>query len=181
MRPKSLGWVLALVACLPGLLLLAAAPPVGNPSEPAAEDPAVAAYLVAAEEVYAWHCSVCHGATGDGVAEAKSAFPEDHRDCTRCHKPSNRVVQPLDQPFQDNDMFSIGEPPALHARFSGAALAADAEPAALYAYIAATMPRYDPGRLSEDDYWALTALLLDMNGRKQSAATVARQHLGLGP
>ncbi|HZJ08721.1 MAG TPA: hypothetical protein VFD39_03435, partial [Trueperaceae bacterium] len=145
---------------------LAAAPAPSQ--QPAAPD-----FLAAAAELYAWNCAVCHGETGGGLEEAKLAFPPDHRDCTRCHRPSNRVVQPLDQPFIGNDMFSIGEPPALHAGDSGEALAAVAEPAALHAYIAATMPRYDPGRLSDEEYWALTALLLHMNDREAEAAAVA--------
>jgi len=147
--------------------MLAAAPP---------DRPAAAAdveeYLAYGAELYAWNCAVCHGATGGGLAEAKLAFPADHRNCTRCHRPANRVVQPLDQPFNDNDMFSLGDPPALHdgaAAQTRTVLASVAPPEALFAYIAATMPRYDPGRLSEPDYWALTAFLLDLNGRQEAA------------
>lgn len=162
---KSCGWSLALVACLAVVLMTAA--PVRS------QEPEPPAFLAAAAELYAWNCAVCHGKTGGGLEEAKLAFPADHRICTRCHRPSNRVVQPLDQPFIGNDMFSIGEPPALHGRDSGRALAAVAEPAALHAYIMATMPRYDPGRLSDEEYWALTALLLHLNGREEEAAAVA--------
>lgn len=162
------------MALLPGALLAAAQPSSPAPAEPGA-------YLTAAEELYAWNCAVCHGATGGGLEEAKLAFPEDHRDCTRCHRPSNRVVQPLDQPFNDHDMFSLGTPPALHAELptaaasgaTGAPLASVAPPAALHAYIAQTMPRYDPGRLSDDDYWALTAFLLELNGRHDAAEEIA--------
>src|SRR5690606_16401198 len=154
--------IMALVCGVPGVLI-AAAPP--------AEDTA-ATYLSAAEALYAWNCSVCHGATGGGLAEAKLAFPADHRDCSRCHRPSNRVVQPLREPFNDNDMFSIGEPPKLHGAEAGVAMAAVADPVNLHAYIAATMPRYDPGRLDDEDYWALTALLLDMNGRTEESIAI---------
>lgn len=146
-------------------VLLAAAP------LPADRDPEPSEHITAGEELYAWNCAVCHGATGGGLAEAKLAFPSDHRDCTRCHRPNNRVAQPLDQPFTDNDMFSIGDPPALHG--GGSSLAAVAPPAALHAYLSATMPRYDPGRLSEEEYWALTAFLLELNGRDEEAAEVA--------
>src|SRR5690606_41286396 len=96
--------IMALVCGVPGVLI-AAAPP--------AEDTA-ATYLSAAEELYAWNCAVCHGATGGGLAEAKLAFPADHRNCTRCHRPANGDVKPLDKPFNDNDMFSFDDPPALH-------------------------------------------------------------------
>lgn len=154
-------------------MLLAAAPATNT------RGVEVARYLEHAEELYAWHCAVCHGATGGGLDEAKLAFPRDHRECTRCHRPSNRVVQPLDQPFVDNDMFSIGDPPALHATGAGsggggaAPLASVASPEALQAYLAATMPRYDPGRLSDEEYRALTAFLLEINGRHDEAAGLA--------
>ncbi len=143
-------------------LLAVAGPPDATGTEPAA----VASLVAAGAELYAWNCSVCHGPTGGGLAEAKLAFPEEERRCTRCHRPSNRIVQPLDQPFIDNDMFSIGEPPALHGIAGGrVTLAATADPAALFHYVRATMPRYDPGRLTDAEYRALTAFLLDMNGR----------------
>lgn len=130
-------------------------------------------------ELYALNCAVCHGATGGGLAEAKLAFPEDHRDCTRCHRPSNRIVQPLSEPFVDNDMFAVGDPPALHDLEAAASsatgldprsavagrLSATAAPTALLVYVAATMPRYDPGRLTADEYAAITAHLLVLNGR----------------
>lgn len=117
--------------------------------------------------LYAFNCAVCHGEAGGGLEEAKLAFPEDHRNCTRCHRPNNRVIQPLTQPFIDNDMFSIGDPPPLH---DPTGLAAQADPVALLAYVSATMPRYDPGRLTEDEYRAVTAHLLTINGRTDEAA-----------
>lgn len=144
-----------------------AAPASGAVPDPAqAQDPAVAALLTAGAEAYALRCAVCHGSTGGGIEEARLAFPPDERRCTRCHRPSNPVVQPLDQPFADNDMFSIGEPPPLHATAERpGGMAAAAAPEALFAYVKATMPRYDPGRLGDDAYWALTAHLLALNGR----------------
>ncbi len=135
--------------------------------------------------VYAFNCAVCHGATGGGLAEAKLAFPADHRNCTRCHKQGNPVVMPLNQPIMDNNMFPIGDPPALHAlgvdeptKPAGEAgtaparapLAAVAAPEALHAYIKATMPRYHPGKLSDAEYWLISAHLLSLNGRGEEAA-----------
>lgn len=125
------------------------------------------------QELYALNCAVCHGTTGGGLVEAKLAFPADHRNCTRCHRPNNRVVQPLTQPFEDNNMFSIGDPPALHGRADGTGgLAAVAEPSVILAYVTATMPRYDPGRLTHDEYVAITAVLLALNGRTDDIATL---------
>jgi mono/diheme cytochrome c family protein len=123
------------------------------------------------QDLYALNCAVCHGRTGGGIDEAKLAFPADHRNCTRCHRPSNRVVQPLTQPFEDNNMFSIGEPPALRALPDAVpGLAAIADPSALLAYVSATMPRYDPGRMKPDEYTAVTAYLLALNDRTDAIA-----------
>lgn len=126
--------------------------------------------------LYALNCAVCHGARGGGLEEARLAFPPEDRRCTRCHRPSNRVVQPLSEPFVENDMFSIGTPPPLHAAPGQPAPLAGAAPAAaLWAYVRATMPRYDPSRQTDDEYWLITAFLLDMNGRPEAAAEAAAQ------
>lgn len=161
---------LAAALLLPAVLVAAGQGQTG----PTAEVPALAALLAAGEEAYAWNCAVCHGATGGGLVEARLAFPADEQRCTRCHRPSNPAVHPLDQPFKDNDMFSIGEPPALHPTPERPApLAAVVAPEALIEYLVLTMPRYDPGRLSADEYRAVAAFLLAMNGRQQEAAALA--------
>jgi mono/diheme cytochrome c family protein len=114
--------------------------------------------------VFSVACSVCHGATGMGLDEARKDFPPDHRRCYRCHRPSNPPTMALAQiEARQHDLFSIGEPPPL--RGSGA-FAAAASPAALRAYLAAAMPRSRPGSLSPEEYDALTAYLLYLNGRR---------------
>lgn len=176
MLAKAVACVLVAIAMAPGLLLITASSDAVTPSTtaPAHAEDFLAEALADGAELFAWNCAVCHGASGGGLEEAKLAFPADHRDCTRCHRPSNRIVQPLDQPFNDHDMFAIGEPPALHA-LAGASnptpLAAVAPPEALFAFLVSTMPRYDPGRLRSDEYRALTAFLLDLNGRHDEAGT----------
>src|SRR5690606_22139181 len=97
---RLLGALLAAAAALPAVLVAGA--------QPSADVPAngqVAALVAAGEESYAWNCAVCHGA-GGGIEEARLRFPPDERRCTRCHRPANRAVQPLDRPVVDNDMFS---------------------------------------------------------------------------
>ncbi|HEX7038765.1 MAG TPA: c-type cytochrome [Trueperaceae bacterium] len=156
------------------MLFAAAQPRAGGAGPDGAAADAVAALVAAGREAYAWNCAVCHGAAGGGIEEARLSFPPDERRCTRCHRPANPAVQPLDRPFRDNDMFSLGEPPALHPTDERPApLASVAAPEALQAYLAAAMPRYDPGRLSDEDYWALTAFLLEMNGRADELPRVA--------
>ncbi len=121
--------------------------------------------------LYALNCAVCHGKAGGGLAEAKLSFPPEERTCTRCHRPSNRTVQSLSEPVVDNDMFSIGTPPPLIVTEGHPApIALTAAPAALWAYVSAAMPRYEPGRQTPAEYWLLTAYLLDLNGRSAAAA-----------
>ena len=105
--------------------------------------------VVRGAETYAAHCAVCHGDTGLGYAEAKLAFPVDHRSCTRCHRPGNERTMSFETMMErQHDLFDLGDPPALRGPGTLAGLGADA---ALFAYTRATMPRYDPGRLSDDD------------------------------
>jgi mono/diheme cytochrome c family protein len=115
-------------------------------------------------KIFAVNCAVCHGATGLGLDEAKAAFPADHRQCHRCHKPGNPPVMSLVQiEARQHDLFPIGEPPALRGE---GALAAIIEPSELREYLRAAMPRYRPGSLSDEEYAALTAFLLHLNGRR---------------
>jgi len=164
------------------------------------QQPLLEAALTEGAALYAMNCSVCHGPTGGGLAEARLRFPEDERNCSRCHKANNPIVQPLTSPFVDNDMFPVGDAPALRPLADGAAdagagdasrgaagspaanltaptgppLARVAAPQALFAYVKATMPRYDPGRHSDAEYWLLSAHLLDMNNRQAAAEAAAR-------
>jgi mono/diheme cytochrome c family protein len=155
---------LMLVALLAMPLLVAGAT-VGRAEEGSAE-PTTVEVLDAGAVLFAANCAVCHGRSGGGIAEARLAFPPDHRHCTRCHKPNNRVVMPLSQMENDHDMFSIGRPPALR----GEGMAAVAPPTALFAYVRATMPRYEPGRLSDAEYWKIVAFLTDLNHRDDATA-----------
>jgi mono/diheme cytochrome c family protein len=114
--------------------------------------------------VFAANCAVCHGATGLGLAEAKEAFPADHRQCHRCHKAGNPPIMSLIQiEARQHDLFSLGEPPALRGENT---LAATADPAALRDYLQTTMPRYQPGTLTDAEYVAVTDFLLQLNGRR---------------
>jgi len=106
---------------------------------------------------YDWNCAVCHGDTGLGYAEARLSFPADHRTCTRCHRPGNEREMSFDEMnTRHRNLFDVGDPPALRGE---GALAAFANDAVLFAYTRATMPRYQPGRLSDDDYADLVAFI----------------------
>lgn len=147
-----LGWALLTV----GVLAFASA------SADDAGSTELTAQLERGAELYRLNCAVCHGATGLGYAEARAAFPPDHRRCTRCHRPNNRAVMSLEEITDDHDLFSLGDPPALR---GDGALAAFPNALALNAYNAAAMPRYEPGRLAAQAYLDITAWLLAENGR----------------
>lgn len=109
-------------------------------------------------ETYAANCAVCHGDTGLGYEEAKLSFPADHRSCTRCHRPGNvREMSFARMMERQHDLFDVGDPPAL--RGPGTMPAFAGNDAALFAYLRATMPRYQPGRLNDAEYEALVAFL----------------------
>ena len=111
-------------------------------------------------ELFDYHCADCHGDTAAGFAEAKLAFPEDHQHCTRCHKPNNTKIM-ANMPITPDNAFNVGEPSTLRGE---GALQTFPNAAALHAYMRGTMPRYEPGRLSDEEYWALTAFLLSLHG-----------------
>ncbi len=122
---------------------------------------AAAAQLDRGAEIYAFSCTTCHGATGAGFAEARAAFPADHYDCIRCHGPRNPPQMTPLQIEQSQSVFSLGDAPPLA---DAAALARFGSAAGLYAYVRATMPRWDPGRLDDDAYLDVTAFVLHLAG-----------------
>lgn len=110
--------------------------------------------------LYRWHCAVCHGETGAGLAEAKLLFPPGDRACTRCHKTGNPVVMPLEQMLGENQMFPIGDPSPLSLLHGSNGLPAFPSGEALFQYVRATMPRYYPNSLTENEYRQITYFLL---------------------
>ncbi len=131
----------------------------GDPADPAAVH--VDAGAARAAATYAFACAVCHGATGRGITEAVLAFPDDYRDCARCHHPQNAPQMPGSEILGSVMAFSLGDPPPLAEperllRFGTAA--------GLLGYVRATMPRWDPGRLDDEGYLDVTAHLLRMAG-----------------
>jgi mono/diheme cytochrome c family protein len=112
------------------------------------------------------YCTTCHGRTGLGLDEARLVFPETHRKCERCHKPYNSPTS-----TDPADIFSVGESTPLRDLATSGHFAS---PQALYQFIRIAMPRYDPGLLSDEEYWALTAYLWEgmPPGAETPAATV---------
>ena len=64
-------------------------------------------------------------------------------------------------PFIDNNMFDVGDAPAL---VGETALTGFPNAAVLYTYVRATMPRHAPGTLTNEEYLDITAHVLHLNG-----------------
>lgn len=129
--------------------------------------------------LYDRNCAVCHGDTGLGLAEAKLAFPTDHRTCSRCHRPGNPAQMSFEEMMlRQQDLFDLGAPPALR---GPNALRAFADPIGLWAYTDATMPRYQPGRLEATEVRAIVGFLWRANGRDAAAARAALEGVAPGP
>ncbi|MFN2323663.1 MAG: c-type cytochrome [Trueperaceae bacterium] len=130
-------------------------------------------------ELYDRNCAVCHGDTGLGYAEAKLAFPADHRTCTRCHRSGNPVQMSFaEMMLRQHDLFDVGVAPALRGTD---ALGTFTDPIALWAYTDATMPRYQPGRLEAAEVRAIVGFLWHANGRDAVAARAALEAVAPGP
>jgi mono/diheme cytochrome c family protein len=105
-------------------------------------------------EVYRLVCKACHGDRGQGLTPDWIAqwAPED-QNCwqSKCHA-VNHPPEGFDLP---RDI-----PPVTGAQI--AAKYPDAQ--RLHGYIAATMPWHNPGALSPDEYWQVTAYIAAING-----------------
>lgn len=144
---------LLVLGILAALLLIACAPTIAGGARTRGQ----AELLAQGAELYAFHCSTCHGATGLGLEEARLHFPPDHAYCERCHNPLNPTRMTIQQMQANQTAFAIGDPPPLTdaermARFGTAGN--------LYRYLQAAMPRWNPGSLTDEGYLAVTAHLL---------------------
>lgn len=121
-------------------------------------------------ETYDLVCSNCHGNTGLGIEEGRAEFLPEHQRCEKCHRPNN-AARIVDVEVSDRNSFNIGVPPALHtlAKFGSAA--------GLKAYLQAAMPRYEPGRLSDEEYEDITAFLLALNNQLPTDTTLTAENM----
>jgi mono/diheme cytochrome c family protein len=124
--------------------------------------PADATQLEVGAEIFRLVCQDCHGNRGQGLTPDWIAQwdPAD-QNCwqSKCHAsnhPPEGFVLPSYVP-------PLAGPAAL-ARF---ATATD-----LQAYMSEKMPWHRPGSLQQEEYWALTAFVLDMNGVDALPATL---------
>ena len=107
-------------------------------------------------------CMACHGDRGQGLTdEWRDSFGED-KNCwaSKCHA-SNHPPQGFEFP-------RIVPPVA-----GAGALARFVNAQQLYAFNLEFMPRWDPGQLTEEKAWAVTAYLLKLNGALPEGVTLS--------
>lgn len=130
-----------------------ATPTVDRLAEPTL--PAAPSQADRGAQVYWLSCLPCHGDLGQGLTdEFRQVYPPEDRNCwnSGCHgkRPyANGFTLPTSIPAV------IG--PGLLQNFQNAAN--------LHSFIAQAMPYWDPGSLSEQESWAVTAFLLRQNGQ----------------
>ncbi len=160
--------LLFLLVCLTGLWVYALAKPPERAHAVETKTHAKA-QLARGRSIFALRCAACHGDTGGGLEEARLAFPEDHRRCESCHKPSNPKLQTQmgSRSFEmvrgrsvRGNAFAIGNAPPLH---GADALRVFEDVGALQAYIRAAMPRHAPGTLNDEQSYALAAFVAKLN------------------
>jgi hypothetical protein len=162
-------WIAALLlAAVYGAVVWVALPlraeaQVGGPNPAAAPaNASVDEQIERGRQLYAFHCTTCHGATGAGFAEARSVFPADHYDCSRCHGLNNPPQMSQAAIEATQSVFSLGDPPPVN---NVAALRKYGGALGLFHYVRATMPRWSPGYVSvyegsDDAYVDILAFVL---------------------
>jgi hypothetical protein len=106
-------------------------------------------------QLYWLHCQPCHGDQGQGLTDDwRAQYPEEDRNCwnSGCHG-----EQPYDSGFTIPTVVPgvVGE--NIHQKFPS--------DGALYQYIRASMPYWNPASLTDEEYLAITAHLARVNGR----------------
>jgi mono/diheme cytochrome c family protein len=105
-------------------------------------------------QVYFYNCMMCHGDRGQGLTDEwlNSLEPPDNN-CwsSKCHD-ANRPGYGFKLPKQIPGVIE----PGMLDQFSTAKN--------LHDYIKRRMPWQEPGRLSDEEYWQLTAFLMRANG-----------------
>lgn len=103
---------------------------------------------------YWLYCMPCHGERGQGLTdEFRQTYPPEEVDCWQsgCHGRS---------PYE----FGFTLPKQIPAVISHDALGKFTDAAQLNSYIRATMPFWNPGSLTEEEAWRVTAFILRENG-----------------
>jgi len=102
--------------------------------------------------VYYFHCMPCHGDRGQGLTdEFRGLWVEDHQNCWArgCHL--GRI--------EDEGFIIPKYIPGLLSKIHFST------PESLYSYLKATHPPQRPGALMDEEYWSVTAFVLNISGQ----------------
>ena len=108
-------------------------------------------------QLYWLYCQPCHGDVGQGLTdEWRAQYPEEEQNCWQsgCHSAHGK----------DLPEFGFVLPTAVPAITGEGSLPGFATAGQLYAYISSQMPYELPGKLTENEYLALTAHLAREHG-----------------
>ncbi|MGE5251058.1 MAG: c-type cytochrome [Bacteroidota bacterium] len=155
----SLGIALLLAALFfeTGVAVTSSLQETGTPTPDRLAEPTLPASPSQADhgaQVYWLSCLPCHGDRGQGLTdEFRQTYPPEDQYCwnSGCHG---------DRPYANG--FKL--PRTVPALVGPGALQKFSDASVLHGYIAAAMPFWKPGSLSEQDSWSVTAFLLRQNG-----------------
>jgi cytochrome c len=114
------------------------------------------------------NCMACHGDRGQGLTEEfRTLYPPEDRNCweSGCHGP---------RPYENG--FTL--PATVPALFGVGRLSRFGDAARLQAFVSAAMPWHDPGSLSQEEYWQVTAFLLRENGADPGSTSLGPDNAG---
>jgi mono/diheme cytochrome c family protein len=109
-------------------------------------------------QIYWLSCLPCHGDKGQGLTdEFRTVYPPEDQNCWKsgCHGK---------RPYENG--FTI--PTAIPAVIGYDALTKFSDAAKLRAYIRAAMPFWNPGSLTEEEAWSVTAFILRESGLRNA-------------
>ncbi len=109
--------------------------------------------LARGAQMFKIRCEPCHGDQGQGLALWRLTWAPEDQNCAshKCHG----LGHPPDGFYMPKDA------PPIIGKYTLTAFPRARE---LYGYISKAMPFDKPGELSSDDYWAITAFLIQKHG-----------------
>jgi hypothetical protein len=155
------------VAGLALILVATTVPAFAEAVRPQAGDPLLE-QLAAGQETYRFWCASCHAYTGEGLTPAWiSTWGPDDQNCwqSKCHA----INHPPDGFVLPRTIPAIVGPKALGHFQNGAAL---------FTYVSAAMPYQEPGILSEEEYYAVLAHVLRLNGIDYGSEPLGPDNIG---